>query len=55
MLVKILLWVFVCAGAAIGGLGGADISLDHLLTTLDLLNSSRNEPGKKPVNWLMVD
>ena len=41
--------------ATIGGLGGADISLDHLLTTLDLLNSSRNEPGKKPVNWLMVD
>ena len=41
--------------SAIGGLGGADISLDMMLGTIRKLNEVKNEPGLKETQWYMVD
>ena len=45
----------LCHFSTIGGLGGADISLDHMLSVIDKLGREKNEPGKKATNWLMAD
>lgn len=44
-----------CHFSTIGGLGGADISIAHLLDTLEKLESGKETLGKKATNWLMVD
>ncbi len=41
--------------SAIGGLGGADISFDHMLACIKKLESVKNEPGEKETFWLMND
>lgn len=41
--------------SAIGGLGGADISISHMLDTLQRLEAVKNEPGEKETQWYMVD
>lgn len=44
-----------CHFSTIGGLGGADISLDDILQVIDMLEAMKDEPGEKPVHWLMKD
>ena len=44
-----------CHFSTIGGLGGADISLEDLLQVLDMLEAGKNDPGEKPVHWLLKD
>lgn len=44
-----------CHFSTIGGLGGADISLDDILQVIDMLEATKDEPGEKPVHWLMKD
>lgn len=44
-----------CHFSAIGGLGGADISLDMLAGTIRKLNTWKNEPGEKETEWYMAD
>ena len=44
-----------CHFSTIGGLGGADISLEDLLQVLDILEAGKNDPGEKPVHWLLKD
>ncbi len=39
--------------SAIGGLGGADISLKNMLDTIDALEAQKNEPGEKTTKWFM--
>ena len=39
--------------SAIGGLGGADISLKNILDTIDRLESVKDQPGEKEVQWYM--
>lgn len=39
--------------SAIGGLGGADISLRNMLETIELLDAQKNEPGEKTTKWFM--
>lgn len=39
--------------SAIGGLGGADISLQNLLETLELLDAVKDVPGEKATKWFM--
>lgn len=39
--------------SVIGGLGGADLSLDHLNAVLDKLEREKNAPGEKDTVWLM--
>lgn len=39
--------------SAIGGLGGADISLQNMLDTIEELDAQKNEPGEKAVKWFM--
>lgn len=39
--------------SAIGGLGGADISLQNMLDTIDLLEKQKNAPGEKATQWFM--
>lgn len=39
--------------SAIGGLGGADISLQNMLDTIDALEAQKNEPGEKTTKWFM--
>lgn len=41
--------------SAIGGLGGADISLDMMLGTIRKLEEVKNEPGQKAPQWYMTD
>ena len=41
--------------SVIGGLGGADISLDMILSTIRKLNVVKEEPGQKDTQWYMVD
>ncbi len=41
--------------SVIGGLGGADISLKELTGVIDELEAVKNEPGEKPVRWLLKD
>lgn len=44
-----------CHFSVIGGLGGADISIDMMLGTLRKLNEQKNEPGEKESQWYMTD
>lgn len=44
-----------CHFSAIGGLGGADISIDMMLSTIRKLDEQKNEPGEKETQWYMVD
>ncbi len=39
--------------SAIGGLGGADISLRNMLDTIEQLDAWKNEPGEKATKWFM--
>ena len=39
--------------SAIGGLGGADISLRNLLETIELLEAVKDAPGEKATKWFM--
>lgn len=41
--------------SAIGGLGGADISLNHMLRVIDKLQASVDIPGQKPTQWLVKE
>ena len=40
---------------AIGGLGGADISLKDILGTIERLEAVKDEPGEKEVMWYMEE
>lgn len=44
-----------CHFSAIGGLGGADISLEHMLQCIDRLEQQKHEPGEHETLWLMQD
>lgn len=44
-----------CHFSSIGGLGGADLSVDHMVMTIEKLEELKNEPGHKATNWLMAD
>ena len=44
-----------CHFSTIGGLGGADISVENMLATIETLEANKNEPGKRATNWFMVD
>ncbi len=39
--------------SAIGGLGGADLSYEHMLGCIDKLEAIKNEPGERETVWLM--
>lgn len=39
--------------SAIGGLGGADLSFDHMLGVIRKLDEIKNEPGEREPLWLM--
>ncbi len=39
--------------SAIGGLGGADISLQNMLDTIEQLDAQKEEPGEKATKWFM--
>jgi pyruvate ferredoxin oxidoreductase alpha subunit/phenylglyoxylate dehydrogenase alpha subunit len=41
--------------SAIGGLGGADLSYEHMLRCIEKLEAIKNEPGEKETLWLMND
>lgn len=41
--------------SAIGGLGGADISLANILSTIDRLEAVKDEPGEKEVQWYIEE
>ncbi len=41
--------------SAIGGLGGADISLNHMISVIDTLQASLNTPGQKQTLWLVKE
>ena len=41
--------------SAIGGLGGADLSFEHMLSCIEKLEAVKNEPGEKETVWLMND
>jgi pyruvate ferredoxin oxidoreductase alpha subunit/phenylglyoxylate dehydrogenase alpha subunit len=41
--------------SAIGGLGGADLSYEHMLLCIEKLEAIKNEPGEKETLWLMND
>ena len=44
-----------CHFSVIGGLGGADISIDMLLGTIRSLEASKDDPGEKETQWYMAD
>lgn len=44
-----------CHFSVIGGLGGADISIEMLMTTIRRLDAQKNEPGEKETQWYMTD
>lgn len=44
-----------CHFSAIGGLGGADLSFEHILSCIEKLECEKNEPGAKDTLWLMAD
>lgn len=44
-----------CHFSTIGGLGGADISLDELSHVIDMLEAQKNDAGEKPTHWLLKD
>ena len=39
--------------SAIGGLGGADISLQNMLDTIEQLEAQKEEHGEKTTKWFM--
>ena len=39
--------------SASGGLGGADLSFDHMLGVIRKLDEIKNEPGEREPLWLM--
>lgn len=41
--------------SAIGGLGGADISLDMITSTINKLEEIKDEPGHRETQWYLVD
>jgi pyruvate ferredoxin oxidoreductase alpha subunit/phenylglyoxylate dehydrogenase alpha subunit len=41
--------------SAIGGLGGADISLKHMTSVIQKLESVKNQPGQHETMWLMKE
>ena len=47
--------IHACHFSTIGGLGGADISLDEILGVIDILEKEKNQPGERPVHWLLKD
>ena len=44
-----------CHFSAIGGLGGADISLDMITSTINALEEQKDQPGHKETQWYLVD
>ena len=44
-----------CHFSAIGGLGGADISIEMMMETIRNLDAHKNEPGERETQWYMVD
>lgn len=44
-----------CHFSAIGGLGGADISIDMMMDTIHRLEEHKNEPGELQTQWYMTD
>lgn len=42
-----------CHFSTIGGLGGADISVEHMLSVLRTLDTEKERPGKRTTHWLM--
>lgn len=44
-----------CHFSAIGGLGGADISLTEISGLIDELEAHKDEKGERPVRWLLKD
>ena len=44
-----------CHFSAIGGLGGADISLTEISGLIDELETHKDEKGERPVKWLLKD
>ena len=44
-----------CHFSAIGGLGGADISLDMIMSTIEKLDELKDEKGHKETQWYLVD
>ena len=44
-----------CHFSAIGGLGGADISLTEISGLIDELEAHKEEKGERPVRWLLKD
>lgn len=44
-----------CHFSAVGGLGGADISLYDISDIIDELEAHKNEPGERPVKWLVKE
>ena len=44
-----------CHFSAIGGLGGADISIDMMLSTIEKLEMHKDEPGERETQWYMTD
>lgn len=44
-----------CHFSVIGGLGGADISIDMILSTIQKLEEEKTNPGEKETQWYMVD
>lgn len=43
----------LCHFSSIGGLGGSDISLDHIISVIERLEEYKNDAGEKPTLWLM--
>ncbi|MDD2218465.1 MAG: transketolase C-terminal domain-containing protein, partial [Eubacteriales bacterium] len=41
--------------SVIGGLGGADISVDDMYDCIEYLDRCKNEPGEHQTRWLMKD
>ncbi len=44
-----------CHFSAIGGLGGADLSFEHMLSCIERLEGAKNKPGAMDTLWLMAD
>lgn len=44
-----------CHFSAIGGLGGADLSFEHMLSCIEKLEQAKSKPGAKETLWLMND
>lgn len=44
-----------CHFSAIGGLGGADISIDMMMDTIRRLDAWKDQPGEKQTQWYMND